>query len=160
MKITLGFFVARFLKQKYSSSDSSAPPFIRPIASQREEIACGATRKQHGHHVPPWRQSMGQLEVNLLQMPPLGGSIWIGVDSINHLFAPGLSPGWSPIPNSFSRLRAPRASKPVKHCPPKLEAQTPKLQPQDFQTSEARRGDAPPWERGGCSRLLLNPVKS
>ena len=36
---------------------------------------------------------MGKSQVNLSQMPPPGGSIWMGVDSRNHLFAPGLSPG-------------------------------------------------------------------
>ena len=38
---------------------------------------------------------MGKSEVNLPQMPPNSGGIRMGVDSINHRFAPGLPPGWT-----------------------------------------------------------------
>ena len=47
---------------------------------------------------PPWRQPRGKSEVNILQILPPGGSIWVRVDQINHLFAPVLSPGWRNTP--------------------------------------------------------------
>ena len=37
---------------------------------------------------PPWRQLNGKSRVNLPQMLPPAGSIWMGVDWTNHLFAP------------------------------------------------------------------------
>ena len=44
---------------------------------------------------PPWRQLRGKSQVTFPHMLPPGGSIRMGVDQRNHLFAPGLSPGWS-----------------------------------------------------------------
>ena len=44
---------------------------------------------------PPWSRVEGKSQVNLPHMPPLRGGICMGVDSINHPFAPGLPPGRS-----------------------------------------------------------------
>ena len=53
---------------------------------------------------PPWMQPRGKFQVNLPQMPPLGGRIRIEVDSRNHLFAPGLSPGWTKEDRGYTEL--------------------------------------------------------
>ena len=39
-------------------------------------------------------QIWGKSQVNLPQMPPDSGGIWVGVDQRNHPFAPDLPPGW------------------------------------------------------------------
>jgi len=41
----------------------------------------------------------GKSEVTLPQMLPPEGSISMGVDQRNHVFAPGLSPGWITTPS-------------------------------------------------------------
>ena len=43
-------------------------------------------------------------------MPPPGGSICMGVDHRNHLFAPGLSPGWLRAPLRSSQDSTPAST--------------------------------------------------
>ena len=71
-----------------SLSELASRPRMHPDAAWRSAVSRSVRSN------PPWRQPRGKSQVNLRQMLPLGGSISMGVDSRNYLFAPGLSPGW------------------------------------------------------------------
>jgi len=67
---------SRSRRQYYCPASTSVPP------------------RYHSPSKPPWSRVEGKSEVNLPRIPPLRGTICMGVDSRNHRFAPGLPPGW------------------------------------------------------------------